>query len=232
MFANDGWLELGSAGGGSSDDGRGDPGYGQPEVAISTDGGREQLHHVTLPRPHRRLPCGPCRPLPYGRRQQRGWKGRHGAEQAQQGDVLNGGSRGGAREASGTGDPAVAGALRLARMERREPMGQSRQQISSTSRMASSMESAAAVAGAAPSGGEVALRETVERRGSMRSTDFEQVHHHRLKLPPEAAKNEMCQRSTKQRGVLPHETNRNQKPLFETVETRQSDLKNWTLRFC
>jgi hypothetical protein len=39
MFANDGWLELGSAGGGSSDDGRGDPGYGQPEVAISTDGG-------------------------------------------------------------------------------------------------------------------------------------------------------------------------------------------------
>jgi hypothetical protein len=32
--------------------------------------------------------------------------------------------------------------------------------------------------------------------------------------------------------VLPHETNRIRKPLFETVETEQSDFRNYTLWFC
>jgi hypothetical protein len=78
----------------------------------------------------------------------------------------------GAREASGTGYAAAAGALLPARTERREPTGHSRQPRSSMSRAASSVESAAAAAGATPGGGEVALRETVERRGRMRSTDL------------------------------------------------------------
>ena len=66
---------------------------------------------------------------------------------------------------------AAAGDRSPARTERREPTGHSRQPMSSMSRVASPAESAAAAAEAAPSGGAVALRGTVERRGRMSSTD-------------------------------------------------------------
>uniref|UniRef100_A0A0A8YFB2 Uncharacterized protein n=1 Tax=Arundo donax TaxID=35708 RepID=A0A0A8YFB2_ARUDO len=70
--------------------------------------------------------------------------------------------------ARGTGE--AAGARIPARTVRREPTGHSRQPRPSMSRVASSVESAAAEARAAPRGGAVALGETVERRGRMRST--------------------------------------------------------------
>jgi hypothetical protein len=172
MFADDGLLELGGAGGGGGGGG-GDPGYGQPEVAISTDGS------VSSSITRRFLVLVAAFPVLLADRfplagvdSSAGGRGdavlsRLGGEMRPTEDP-----GAGAREASGTGDPAAAGTLRPARMERREPTGHSRQPMSSTSRAASSVESAAAAAGAAPGGGEVALRKTVERRGSMRSTDL------------------------------------------------------------
>jgi hypothetical protein len=32
--------------------------------------------------------------------------------------------------------------------------------------------------------------------------------------------------------LLPHEMNRDRKPLLETIETERSDLANRTVRFC
>jgi len=72
----------------------------------------------------------------------------------------------------GASAAAAAGDRIPARTERMEPTGHSRQPRSSMPRVTSSAESTAAAAVAAPGGGAVALRGTVERRGRMSSTDL------------------------------------------------------------
>jgi hypothetical protein len=71
--------------------------------------------------------------------------------------------------ARGTGEEE---AMAPARMQRTEPTGHARQPRSSTSRLTSSVESAAAAVARVWGGGGAALALTVERRGRRRSSEL------------------------------------------------------------